>query len=619
MNKKKLEDIIHLALDESSDPLDIIEGEVIVTSILASIMKFVMHEIRLHCVRKLESNYISDKCNSLIKNIITLDFVSPQIDTEMDDMVFIGDKKLLQIDPWAFNRTKVLFMNNTLIEENESICSDINNIKATELKDLKETINLKELWPMKSGLIPLYKKKNKDKTFDDPYGKSHLFGMDTKTISKRPSKAIIIKNFLSRTKDHDEISRKSFKTDHSQGNNETSIKKSTKNLELKDKKEIPDNSEKLPKNPNEIIDLNNETVIEIMRYRKIIEEKERERIMKEKYARELEERAKEEEIKKRKIMEEMSKKPTIFSYDGKILKVFKTDPDRLAKTIPQPDSKIELTSERVTKKQPKRKDESKLAIGKPDIIDYRFEPTQFNSKEYYFQPDPLQNINLNPGVNFEFYGKIKNGEEYPHSDQQMNEREFKELLNYFRPTNTKTKLADIAKSINPKLDQNNLDKNNEKNLSHKISEKEGEDDDQITSNHIVNILMNEDEKIEKMSLKPLKEKEEKFHKKILSCNIKANQNAKKEKDKKTKINKFTVNKLNDFDLKQIAANDSNGLYEYLNDSNQRDKATWNINNGKFNQRKVFKSGIDDNIPRNRNKKSINEKILPRITNKDKIT
>jgi hypothetical protein len=242
--------------------------------------------------------------------------------------------------------------------------------------------------------------------------------------------------------------------------------------------------------------------------RTYINEKEQDGIRKKKMLRELEEKQIEEEKLKKKINDNVK----IHSYDanGKFIFLKPIDPDKL---VPMNKASYSFKSKKLTKqinKDKKSQDSSlnnQVALENTNskVFTVPNEPKEiFTPPEIYYQPDPLESVELSDGVNMICNGKTKPGKTY-NMENKMNEKEFLNILNQINPK--RFKVIDLSKEMKvTNEDENKIIKETiveikEENLetNKKISNVFGEDDinkhldktklkfDSISHNSILNL------------------------------------------------------------------------------------------------------------------------------------
>eukprot|EP00340_Litonotus_pictus_P005957 CAMPEP_0170526344 /NCGR_PEP_ID=MMETSP0209-20121228/11786_1 /TAXON_ID=665100 ORGANISM="Litonotus pictus, Strain P1" /NCGR_SAMPLE_ID=MMETSP0209 /ASSEMBLY_ACC=CAM_ASM_000301 /LENGTH=609 /DNA_ID=CAMNT_0010816121 /DNA_START=313 /DNA_END=2139 /DNA_ORIENTATION=- len=422
-------------------------------------------------------------------------------------------------------------------------------------------------------------------------------------------------------------------------------------------------------------DYNDDKVMLIKKYRKMFEEREKDKAEKDQAEKDVKEKMVEIEKNKKKFLEEMTKRPISLNYEGQVIKLKAINQERLGKhalaldTVKLPlseEQELEKINKELKKNNnnlnalPGLKPEKEDIVVEPsvydpkketNIVDFIKKKTQINEEQCmvlkygptevelpvnYFQPDPMVFYEFSDGVNFEFYGKKKEGKTFPSLPNQMNKAEFNTLLTMYN-----RKLGVMGDDMVGDIDMTGLPKKETySNMSSYATEKSEENELSATRRKLNNAFSDEIAEEENQNHTTENKGKEKKHKNkpkskydtVTGMNdmfkytnlasasrlyeIKKRQKMKKREEMKSLVKKDDKN----FNLDRILPNTDDRVYEAFNDQN--DNGSMLIANGtKPIPRMPKKVHINDLAkinPRKRTHKQVKDQYDMDVTQMEKI-
>lgn len=556
--KKKIQLLTQEEISKIQPTIPLI-SELISSSISDNIINNVIYEIRLKEIINLDSDYLIYKYmefTELYNSLYMLsqgDFKNKEINyqiTKVDETLQINNIKKIEVDTWAYNKTKIKSEYQLLSK------------KSGGLKNKS------------SKILPL-KKKLRTREKEDLYKKSQL-PIENNNTSINYTETTFVKDknrLLDKTKSS--INGNNKKTENL--NNTDNPGSNIKEKENKNKTELEFFT--LPNEVSEENDYSDEKNLMIKKYRKQFDEIEKDKVLKNQQIKEFELKQSEMDKKKNKIQEEMNKKVMCFDYEGKLIKLKPLNQDTLLKQNLPIDKLNKETILNDSKYNSKIKDSDILEV-------IKFSPKKFILPENYFQPNPLNFYEISNGVIMEYFGKQKKGDEFPYIENKMNIQEFKRLYEQFKPQLTNLQIHNEKKKL-------------KSNINLKLSKNENINYKQITEinmstlnnqNFKLNNIFDENDNLENKELLKNKINDELFY---------INNKQKKKNIKRKKINEKILvlnnyEKLGDYSetLGNIYENQLNRINKIL--ITERPKKIDNTNTPNFNKERNYKRNIVHN-------------------------
>lgn len=639
--KNKLLSLEELQQELNIAPFQQSEGEIVVKNILSSIFRIAFNELRVLDVYDISSDYIFDKLKNKLTIYGNLVDLYPQIDNEgeIKHQLIVNPITSPNIDSWASNKTAVVQQ-----QKQEQATSTTIGIGGENFASMNLFLG--------AGLAKPLKKKNRHREVEDLY-KNNMIN-DVNSLSET--------TFLMNNKTNNLNSSHSifpnYKHDNSQNitnnintsNNNTLLNNKTGNLFKTLVNKTTNNIIRAPLSKNEQLmalceyedlkdnevkeeeDFNDDKYMLIKKYRKMFEEREKDRAEKDQAEKDIQEKQVELEKNKKKFLEELSKKPIMLNFEGQIVKIKAVNQDKLAKPA-IPNDRVKLPKDEEQEKIRREKEErfkSKVNTNKNEnnnatsnlkldsienadnnnnntkkardieqdnnYVVLKFGPTEIELPINYFQPNPLTFYDLSDGVEFEFYGKKKKGNDFPSLPDKMNKAEFKQLLLEYG-----SKLGLLGDDKIPPIDREKITDKDYSNMSSNNS-RNSEYHDLSATRRKLNTIFNEDE-IKEVDELVLEDKKQKKSKKQIKnfiaeskgvsakqlYDIKKKQKSNKREDIKGRIKKEDK----DFNLDMLESINDERLNLIFNDPNQ--KTDFMINNSKPVRRMPKKVHINDTV------------------------
>ena len=419
------------------------EGEVVVKDIINTVINQGAFELRLRDVYNLEPEYTLERTFAVSELYVNLSLLNnKQIDNEPQEKhkMIVKEIKTNKIDSWAFNKTRI-----------------INDSKTTVITKASE----KDIG-IGNRVLPL-KKKLRTREKEDLY-KKNLNNHDNTITMNYSESTLNFNNKLNNNLDKTKISQNSKRKDSIKlglnGNNTSNVtnperRSSNVTASKLEQPKVEMEFFSLPPEVYDEQDFNDEKNLMIKKYRKLFEEMEKDKAIKDKQNKEYELKQIELDKRKSKILEEMSKKTMSFDFEGKLVKIKTSQLDKLGRQmLPQDRIYIPNLNDINTTETDKNIQSTVL----------KFSPNKYILPESFYQPNPLKNYELSNGVDLEYYGQKKKGEDFPLIDNRMTVNEFKRLFEEFKP---KIGLLqdDRIKPLDIKLEKDKLEKINEYDMT----------------------------------------------------------------------------------------------------------------------------------------------------------
>lgn len=489
--------------------------EIINKTIINSILNNTFLEIKIKEIYKYETDYIIEKSINMFSSLLSLNLINKTKDKPdiITDNLYINQQPLNKIDNWSFNKIKIKKI------------TDNNNIsKYNELSNYNSSINFNNLLINNRKEKPIREKPVRYKEKDDLFKKednelitditlnnsNSSFTKNIATLNLDKSKLTIGTNNYSKNINEKSHIKDNFSTSklfklenilNTQRSKQDHFLKTTNNygkfvnnmIYSKNKKIIDINVKPLPdsdveeycernkanNNENKNINVsntskknnilnnislksNNENTddfkLELKKLRKMFEEKEKDRLEKEKIKKEYESKKQEIDKNKEKLKQDILKKPMYFDFEGNVIKA------------KNPNNTDIFENTQINETIVQKKIYKTNNLEKNKVIEQIFGPEKYNIPKIHYQLNPINSYNLSDGVELEYYGKIKKGNNYSENIDKIDCHKYnimKENINKIE----KIKLSD--KSLLNKITEDINEESNisETNLLKKFSDK----------------------------------------------------------------------------------------------------------------------------------------------------
>lgn len=496
-----------LLLGDLEKAFDLGDSEVIVNKILDYILVLSLNQARLNFVNSLINEYTYQKsidiCNSLvdIQFLTKKPFEETESESEYQSDILNFDVNPPKIDAWASNKTTVVMAKPTDIVQNMNINDSFslsNSIPGqnSQSNGKKNIFSALKFSSLPKGYISTISEINDVFEGNKSYIQKESF--NNKSNNKDNESFIADKRFI-----------KSFSKTTTKKFGYEANKEKIEDDDLPKQYPFIENEDN--SGPVDELELVKEKALRIYFKEKELELERRKKLEKERG-----DDISEDEKTKKKLQEDFIKNAVALDYDGKIINVKVNDIENI-NYITQPNFKIKEKEKVVNgiRKEIKPKEFKPEEIEKTKQIQPRqnlknknikidkiikdqteisedYEKTSTNlhyisientiletkKSNRNYQPDPIENYVIQPGVTIDFYGLRKTGGKFPKIQERMSHEEFLEKA---KDKNSKTN--QIVVNYLQKLDKNEISQGEFK----KIKEKEEKSE---KSNNMPKMLLN---------------------------------------------------------------------------------------------------------------------------------